>query len=186
MNSFFVIDTNTGAKYGPADIATLNQWITENRLQPTTMLQDATSGQQLMASQVPGLLFPMSQAPSAPVASAGPIQGPIQTPVQPMGRPIGSEVPYAGQQQYAYAGGDDGSKDIMWAYVSSAIGFLICPILLPIIYGIFRAVEAKKKGHRGGQTAVIVCSVLLILQIIYLVANIAAVMAMLSGGGAPR
>ena len=36
---YFVIGAN-GELYGPADIATLNQWIAEGRLTPTSMLQE--------------------------------------------------------------------------------------------------------------------------------------------------
>jgi hypothetical protein len=52
---YFVID-NTGQQYGPADLATLQQWWTEGRLLPGTHLRDETTGQFVLVSQVPGLI----------------------------------------------------------------------------------------------------------------------------------
>jgi hypothetical protein len=53
---YFVIGPN-GELYGPADIATLNQWIAEGRLQPTTMLQEELGGARFAASMLAELNF---------------------------------------------------------------------------------------------------------------------------------
>ena len=53
---YFVIGA-TGELYGPADIATLNQWISEGRLQPTTMIQEELGGARFAASMLAGLNF---------------------------------------------------------------------------------------------------------------------------------
>lgn len=68
-----------GQKYGPADVATLNNWAAEGRLLPSTMLEDETSGQQVAASSVAGVTFappmatsnyPRPGVPTAPTTAA--------------------------------------------------------------------------------------------------------------------
>jgi len=51
-----------GQKYGPADVQTLNQWISEGRLLAHSQLEDEESGARMAASVVSGLSF----APAAP------------------------------------------------------------------------------------------------------------------------
>lgn len=75
---YFVIG-DAGQKYGPSDIAGLNQWITEGRLLPTTMLEDEASGMRSAASAVPGLRFAPMPPPNAtppPTAIPAHAQGP--------------------------------------------------------------------------------------------------------------
>jgi hypothetical protein len=62
MASYFVIAPD-GSKYGPADELTLQQWIAENRLLPTTMLEDVATSNRVAASAVPGLTFPTYSDP---------------------------------------------------------------------------------------------------------------------------
>lgn len=67
---YFVVDTNTGQKYGPADLATLNQWASEGRLTQNTMLEEAATGMQIRAGDLAGLqIAPTEVAPSAPQSS---------------------------------------------------------------------------------------------------------------------
>jgi hypothetical protein len=61
---YFVISPD-GQKYGPASVTTLNQWIQEGRLAPQTLLQDATTGAQIVARALPALSF-IPQPPLAP------------------------------------------------------------------------------------------------------------------------
>lgn len=81
MSSYFVV-AQDGQKYGPADIAALNQWIAEGRILPTTMLEDSVSGARIVARALNGLIFP--QDPSAPTAfrptPAPPGANPYSTP----------------------------------------------------------------------------------------------------------
>jgi len=56
---YFVIGAN-GELFGPADIPTLNQWITEGRLMPTSMLQEELGGARFAASMLPQLAFSAS------------------------------------------------------------------------------------------------------------------------------
>lgn len=74
-----------GSQYGPVDIATLNQWIAEGRVLPTTMLV-AENGTQIQASAVAGLYF----GPAAGAPPAGPASGTV-----PPGSPEMGHAPYA-------------------------------------------------------------------------------------------
>ncbi len=64
---FYVVGDN-GDKYGPADLATLNQWIADGRLLPNSKVERSADGIQGLASQVPGLNF-------GPVSAPGNIMG---------------------------------------------------------------------------------------------------------------
>jgi hypothetical protein len=53
---YFVIAPN-GQRFGPATAPILNQWIQEGRIAPDTLLQDASSGAQIVARALPTLNF---------------------------------------------------------------------------------------------------------------------------------
>lgn len=55
--NYFVIGPD-GQKYGPADINTLNAWAIEGRVVPHTILENVSTGQQVTAANVPGIVFP--------------------------------------------------------------------------------------------------------------------------------
>lgn len=63
---YFVI-AQDGNRYGPADIATLQQWVREGRIAPNTTLEDEFTGAQIRASLLPELsyLFPSQGTPPA-------------------------------------------------------------------------------------------------------------------------
>jgi hypothetical protein len=64
---FYVLGSD-GNQYGPADVPTLKQWALEGRIQPTTSVKNADTGDALAASGIPGL-FPDYVAPEpAPLA----------------------------------------------------------------------------------------------------------------------
>jgi hypothetical protein len=69
---YFVLGAG-GAKYGPADLDTLKQWAAENRITPDMLLEDASTGAQIPARQVPGLFgAPLgSPPPAAPPQDLG-------------------------------------------------------------------------------------------------------------------
>ncbi|HRF59028.1 MAG TPA: hypothetical protein PLH94_03830 [Fimbriimonadaceae bacterium] len=100
---FFVI-ANDGNEYGPADIPTLNEWATQNRLTPTTQLKNEATGEIVMASAVPGIVFPgaaptgFTPGPAEPVQPVQP-QQPYQSPQQPYQAPQQPEQPYQAPQQ---------------------------------------------------------------------------------------
>ena len=91
MIKYFVIAAD-GQKYGPADVPTLNTWIAEGRLQPTTMLQEANSSVQVEAHGVPALKFTARPA-NAPPPSA-PAIPPASSPAVPnLGNPYDTPTP---------------------------------------------------------------------------------------------
>jgi len=93
---YFVIGDD-GQKYGPADVATLNSWITEGRLLATTLLENELTGERISAQATPGLVFAAVGVPT-PAGYAGP-GGPRQ-PEQPGGYVAypRAEMPGAGPQ----------------------------------------------------------------------------------------
>lgn len=95
--NFYVIGPD-GTKYGPADLATLNSWISQNRLLPDSVLENAADGTQSPASQVPGLNFGRPVTPSEPSAPQSQPQSPYSQPgpsSNPYAQPGPSSSPYA-------------------------------------------------------------------------------------------
>lgn len=152
---YFVIGDD-GQKYGPADIATLNQWIAENRLLPTQMLEDAESGVRMAASAVQGLVFPPT----------GPAPGqPYQQP-QP-----GGPGAYSGYPRGGAVYGDDGSNDVRNAWICGVVGLCCC---MPVaIGGIVLALRAKSKGNPAATGPLIFSIVAISLSIIGIIIRIA-------------
>lgn len=82
MQRYFVIHPS-GQRYGPADVPTLAQWVTEGRIVATSLLCEELSGRQLQAFQVPGLNF--SQGHPGPGVQNQPPYGQVQMPYTPPG-----------------------------------------------------------------------------------------------------
>ena len=57
----YYIQGSDGEVYGPADIATINEWIAQGRIVPTTLLQPENSQMRVAASTIPGLVFAPNQ-----------------------------------------------------------------------------------------------------------------------------
>lgn len=139
--NYFVI-AQDGQKYGPADVPTLNQWVRDARIIPSTMLEDATTGQRVQADQLPGLTFgPTPQAnysqPNNPYAQ------------YPRGGGYGPVTPRI----------DDGSKEFQLSWIFSLVGFFTGPCLCGgslafSIVAIVLGVQANKKGHQKGTLAI--------------------------------
>jgi hypothetical protein len=199
---FYVISSD-GRKFGPADVQTLNQWVRENRLNRDTMLENADTGQQLHARDVPGLQFiaaaaDLGGADSALKAGEKPIATTsFQTPGNPYvaGHPEQHSAPAQGQYSsppqpgspYPRAAGqyDDGSaKMITNAWILILVGFFCCLIVTP--FGISQANKAKQMGNANANAPFIVGWILFALQLLgaalYLVVFI---MAAASGGPSP-
>lgn len=70
MAEYFVIGP-TGEKFGPANIEVLNQWAQQNRVLPSNYVEDAATGTRMLASQVPGLIFPVVPPMTANYPRAG-------------------------------------------------------------------------------------------------------------------
>ena len=134
-----------GQKYGPADVNTLNQWIAEGRIVSHSMLEDETSGGQIVASSVRGLKF--SAAPP-PVASGA----------QPYRQAPQYQVP-AYQQS---GSGDNGPIILAFALaVVSPVLSLLLPFggLMTALWGIRTAAKAKERGHPLGILAIVACGI---------------------------
>jgi len=146
---YFVI-ANDGQKYGPADVATLNQWIVEGRLLPNQMLEDEASGARVAASSVPGLNFQVQ-------------------PPQPGDASFAGGQPY--QQHYARPGGvmgDNGSGDITQAWIFAVLSLFCCaPITAWLAFN--AAKRAEQKGNPNAKGPRILATVGLVLFVIYLV-----------------
>jgi hypothetical protein len=59
MRYFVVLDS--GEEYGPYEISEMNQWISEGRIEPTSVLRPETSEVKLAASTLPGLEWQTGQ-----------------------------------------------------------------------------------------------------------------------------
>lgn len=97
---YFVFGNN-GEIYGPADIPTLNQWIAEGRLLPTTMIQEELGGARFAASMLRELAF------ARPGETAYP------------------RMPY-GQVNY-----DNGASDVRMAWILGGVGLVCCAFASP-------------------------------------------------------
>ncbi len=105
--NYFVL-TSDGQKYGPADIALLNQWIAEGRIQPTAMLQEEGTNLQVRASTVPALKFgPNNPSLGGAPPVAPPSANPYDTP-----RPMASYQPPNFQSNYPRGGYVDHSSAV--------------------------------------------------------------------------
>ncbi len=133
--NYFVIGSD-GQKYGPADVATLNEWAQQNRLFRDSMLEDAATGARVQASTVAGINFP------AVAPNAGYAQAPTYQP--------------------GFVAGDDGSKEMRSAWISCAFAFFCCPLIGGIL-GIVYSIQAQKKGHPQANTALIVSILCMVL-----------------------
>src|SRR5687767_841182 len=116
--TYYVVGPD-GNRYGPADVATLNQWAMEGRLTQETWVEEVQTGQRVLATVVPGIRL-------------GPPPQPDPTDVYGRFRPHGFSIP------------DNGSKDVTYAFVWGAAGLLCCAIFAVI--GIVFALKAKEKG----------------------------------------
>jgi hypothetical protein len=166
-----------GAKYGPADVDTLKQWATENRLTAAMMLEDAATGAQIPAGQVPGLFPPaptqtiqqpmapgMGQGPSqpsspyqSPTAPGSPYQAPTQqqNPYSPPGSNPYSQNPYQAPATYprGASGSTGNSNTIVTAWIMFALGVACCFLFSPA--AIFFGKKAKDEGHPQGNLVMI-------------------------------
>ncbi len=170
---YYVI-AEDGQRYGPVDLATLNQWANDNRVVPTTTLETA-DGQRLQASAVPGIVFPPSGAGPGygdPAAGVG-VQGGYGAP----GMGASGYAPYPHSQGMAF--GDNGQKDATTSFVFSGLTFFLgwfcCSGLVLGPVAIVFASKAKKKGHPQGNVAFILAIVLTILIVLLFVGQIASV-----------
>ena len=137
---YFVL-TPSGQKFGPADLYTLAAWVKEGRVLPNTILEESTTGQQVMANQVAGLGFP---------APGNFYQG-----VQPS------------PPSYPRIVDSPGDKLANTAKALGITGFFLCPIFSLIGIGV--ALMAMKHGSAKAKGAMIICLGGLAIQVLLMV-----------------
>lgn len=90
-----------GQKFGPADVAQLNQWAAEGRIKPDTELESVVDGTRIAAASVPGVVF-VGEVANGPAAEEPSSTGQIVTEV------TATTQGSAGDQYFVI--GPDGSK----------------------------------------------------------------------------
>lgn len=157
--SYFVVDSNTGQKYGPADIDVLNQWIAEGRIIPQTVLEDADTGSRIGAGAIAGLNFGIAPPPATPKPPSADV---FPNSASSSDAPFGAPSPYPRD----IGTSSDQSGKIIGSYVCSVIGIFCCPIVLCSV-GIMLANQAKDAGDQRGATAKTVGIVCLVIGILF-------------------
>lgn len=168
--TYFVIGAG-GQKYGPADAATLTQWASESRLTPTTELEDSSSGQRVLASQVPAIVFPMGVAgggTTMPADVSNPYAGSA-------GNQAASPYGASNYQRGSNMSPDYGKQEATNAIIMSAAGLFCCCFLH--IGGLIMAYKAKGMGHPMGKTAVIIAWVAFVLSILVFLLQLGPILA---------
>lgn len=178
---YYVIWTD-GQKFGPADVDTLNQWIQEGRVTPTTELESVATMARLSAASVPGLVFdqPAPAVPDVSItadqpaptlsADAGPssFASPYGATVSPENQPANSPYQYppdptGNPYPRGSSGSQDGQTEAIVSIVLSVVG-LCCCCLFPIA-GLVLGYMSKNKGNQLGNTAVIIGWISVVLSI---------------------
>jgi hypothetical protein len=173
---YFVIGED-GQKYGPADIATLQNWVGEGRLLPTQQVEEEGSGIRMAAAAVNGLKFPTAptQGPYAPGPAAGQYR-----PQEGAGQ-MGSNYnrPMAGNY------GDNGQGDVTAAWICFGIGVFCFGIILEPM-AIYYGNRAISKGNDGGNLPKILAIIFLVLNILGIIAYVALIGVAASSGALNR
>jgi hypothetical protein len=143
---YFVIGDD-GQKYGPADVATLNSWITEGRLLATTLLENEATGERVAAQALPGLAFDAVGIPTRIPPTATPPSGPG----------------YSAYPRPGYT--EDTSNDMLKAWIFCVLGLCCCPIVFCSL-GYLAGKRANEKGNPAGRTAMIANVVAGIISIV--------------------
>ena len=170
---YYVIGPD-GNKYGPADVATLKSWITENRLTPQSMLEDFNTGQRLPASSVPGL-FDAAQTATATGPNMGPATGTMYSNPPTPGTVYNPNAAMA----------DNGQSELTLAWVFNAIGFVLCGcgwIFGPL--GIWKANQAMVKGNPSASAARICGIIVTVWGVAWFILRIGLVIAMITARNA--
>lgn len=149
---YFVTGTD-GNEYGPVDLATLQEWVKDNRVVPTSKVRNASNGMVLQASTMPEVsnLFPPAPVPS--MGTVAPMAGYD-------GRPSYAQ-PDMTSQMMRNSYNDEGWKPFMITVglsiacivVGATVGFVT--ILLGS-YAIKTGWDAKESDQKGGLAAFII------------------------------
>jgi len=191
-----------GQKFGPADLNVLQTWVNEGRVTPDMDVEVVETGERMKAMVVTGLNFPVPTQPAAPADTMNPYatpnptagtENPYAQPAHPAGPGPDNQVYNPYQNPYPRTGavggvaGGDGSSDITFSYIFSAIGLFASPCCsicaLPIYIGSFVfAKRATDKGNPGAKTAQTVAIVLLAISLIIVLATFGNFMAGVNSG----
>lgn len=140
-----------GQRFGPADIATLNQWAGEGRIAANCMIEDASTRAQTPATAFPGLTLP-GAAEAAPTAPGSTTQDWNTPPT------AGSPYPRGG-----YVSPTAGQGEMTAAWILGAVTFLFCCPVLPGL-GLYFANRAMALGNPNAQAPRIFNIVVLVLS----------------------
>ncbi len=147
---YFVTGTD-GNEYGPVDLPTLQEWVKDNRVVPTSKVRNASNGMVLQASTMPEVsnLFPAAPVPS--IGTVAPMAG-------YEGRPS-----YAQQDMTAMmrSYNDEGWKPFLISLALSiatiAVGVTIGVLSIVLgSYAIQTGWKAKEEDQKGGWAALII------------------------------
>ncbi len=155
---YYVISSD-GQRYGPADLATLNAWAQQGRLLGNQLLEDETNGVRIVASSLPGLIFPQAQS-------------------------VMQHQPYTAQPKVMYPA--QGLVSQAWMY--GVLGLLCstgacCCGLLPLcgfflaILGMVTATKAHREGNpqagaaKGFNVFVLVVCIAVLIAVPFILAN---------------
>lgn len=155
---YFVIGSD-GNRYGPVPIATLEQWVDQNRIIPQTLLVDAASGDSVYAHAVPALnaKFASAQQGYQPNQPNQPGAGGYPGAVPPGAMPPGAPNPGAGYNPYQYP---PGANQLSYA---SLYGYSHRTKLIAILLAIFLGplgVHRFYLGYHGSGLALLLLTVL--------------------------
>lgn len=178
---YFVLDAQ-GNQYGPVDVPTLNQWVRDGRILPSTQILVENTGKVIPAQMVPGINLDL--APGIGLNPAGP--GRVD-PNMPKGFP-GAQAgqPYANYPRGgsgAFGGVGDamaGAAEFNRSLTASGLS-LVCCFFLPFlgiplsIAGIYYARRAQLLGHPGPQVAMIAAIICLCVSCVFSLMAIASI-----------
>ncbi len=133
----YLVIADDGTKYGPADISLLNQWIRENRIRESTILELVSTAERVAAGSVIGLEFQRPEPSVPPLDTAT-----FAQPPSPAGgyyaRPPLEQDPQA-------------AKDAQTALLLGVVGLVICaPCSFAAIYYANRAKQAGSQNYLAG------------------------------------
>ncbi len=126
---YFVV-SNDGQKYGPADVATLNEWIKQDRIRPDSILESVATTERIPAGSVIGLQFEVVSKPLTPE--------------------------YSQSNAYAQAPTSEalGAKDANTGLILGILGLVLCPLLS------FAALYYGKKAKDAGSQNFLAATIL--------------------------
>lgn len=175
---YYVIASD-GQKYGPADLATLKEWVEQGRITTATMLEEEIGSARLVASGLTGL-FSASTPYSRPVDQQGPYQS-NSSYTPPSSQPNLSNNPYASPSTYYRGDAGHGPDPLLQrmvnnSWIAGAVGLGImtigfCCFVTPLasiglsIWGISSGRKAQMEGHVGGQAPFIFNIVVLVVAL---------------------